>query len=206
MWNETKKLRAECPLEREATKVEQCPGSFRQRSRENWIQSKQQLAIEQPTTKINAAEWKQKSKASWLASKALREEESEVSEYKTKLIEFYRIHNPSKLNTVDKTLAQYAGKEKELFQKLEQKYVLTKGLEKRSIPLTKDSDPTVYMDISIGGKPIGRILMRLCPDLVPLTAENFRCLCTGEKGAGLYFKGSFFHRIIRGFVIQGGGI
>ena len=45
-------------------------------------------------------------------------------------------------------------------------------------------NPVVFFDITIGGSSKGRIEMELRADIVPKTAENFRCLCTGEKGIG----------------------
>ncbi|KAI9281702.1 cyclophilin-like domain-containing protein [Umbelopsis sp. AD052] len=71
-------------------------------------------------------------------------------------------------------------------------------------------NPRVFFDIDIDGQRLGRIVFELFADEVEQTAENFRALCTGEMGLGkvssmpLHYRGSIFHRIIKGFMCQGG--
>ncbi|KAH1212844.1 Peptidyl-prolyl cis-trans isomerase CYP95 [Glycine max] len=74
--------------------------------------------------------------------------------------------------------------------------------------MAKKKNPLVFMDVSIDGDPVERMVFELFYDIAPKTAENFRALCTGEKGVGpntrksLHYKGSFFHRI-KGSFAQG---
>lgn len=71
-------------------------------------------------------------------------------------------------------------------------------------PPVAAANPKVFFDVTIGDEKGGRIVMELFADVAPKTAENFRQLATHEKGFG--FKGSIFHRIIPGFMLQGGDI
>ena len=64
--------------------------------------------------------------------------------------------------------------------------------------------PVCYLDLTLDKQSIGRVEIELRNDIVPKTAENFRALCTGEKGIG--YKGTRFHRVLKGFMMQGGDV
>nr|XP_055072528.1 E3 SUMO-protein ligase RanBP2-like isoform X1 [Misgurnus anguillicaudatus] len=69
---------------------------------------------------------------------------------------------------------------------------------------SRDDNPVVFFSIAVDDEPVGRITMELFSHIVPKTAENFRALCTGEKGFG--YRDSVFHRIVPDFMCQGGDI
>merc|ERR1712004_323693 len=87
------------------------------------------------------------------------------------------------------------------------RYVLT---VKTTIMATKNDRPRVFVDLTIGNIPLGRIVFELFTEIAPKSAENFRALCTGEAGIGkttekpLHYKGCVFHRVVRNFMIQSG--
>ncbi|KFB35828.1 hypothetical protein ZHAS_00002757 [Anopheles sinensis] len=74
------------------------------------------------------------------------------------------------------------------------------------------NNPLVFFDVKVGEESVGRIVIELRADVVPKTAENFRALCTGERGIApgtgtrLHYKGSKFHRVKSLFMSQGGDI
>jgi cyclophilin family peptidyl-prolyl cis-trans isomerase len=124
--------------------------------------------------------------------------------YRDRLSEFYKQYNPSKLDTVDATLLKFQGKEEELFEKLDKKYVQTLS----KFPSPSGEGPTCFLEFEFGQEN-GRVEVKLFADKTPLAAENFRALCTGELGMGrstkpLCFRNCSMHRIVENFVIQGG--
>ena len=66
------------------------------------------------------------------------------------------------------------------------------------------TNSVVFLDININNNYIGRIEIELHNDITPLTAENFRSLCVGDKG--YTYKGCNFHRVIPNFMLQSGDI
>lgn len=76
-------------------------------------------------------------------------------------------------------------------------------------PSSSDITSNVFFDMAIDGEPVGRMTFGLFGGVVPKTTDNFRALCTGEKGTGvsgrpLHYRGSIFHRVIPQFMCQGG--
>jgi len=136
-----------------------------------------------------------------------------LNEAKVDLMSAYKHDNTNKdvrkaLVTLKKEIQKAKEKEKATFGGLFSK---PGGLyeDKKSIMQPSVNNPHVFFEIHHGGKNMGRIVMRLYADIVPKTAENFRALCTGEKGNGtldkpLHYKGCTFHRVIKDFMIQGG--
>ncbi|KAA0160124.1 hypothetical protein FNF28_05552 [Cafeteria roenbergensis] len=109
-------------------------------------------------------------------------------------------------NTLRGILAKEAARQKRMARAMFSDSMYT---DKRDIKVWRGPLPRVFFDLAIDGKTEGRVEMELRPDVAPKCSENFRALCTGEKGVGqsgkpLHYKGSSFHRIIPGFMCQGG--
>jgi len=112
---------------------------------------------------------------------------------------FQRSEQYQKTNTTTSTYQTNSGGQPPKF--------LTKYRDEENV--TSKDNPRVFFDIEVDGEKAGRIQMELFKTVNPKTAENFRALCTGEKGVGksgkpLHYKGSIFHRVIPGFMCQGG--
>ena len=112
-----------------------------------------------------------------------------------------RSNNRDKLGTVDETLRKYAGREDALFEQL---HAERSGPKPAAFLPARGEGPTCFLDITIGGVAAGRLVVEPSPIACHSPPRTSAALCTGEKGAQLAFRGSSFHRIVPGFVVQGG--
>lgn len=143
-----------------------------------------------------------------------RMQNDEFAEAKADLMEAARIEPQNveirkQLEVLKQRWAAEKQKQKSTFDGLFSKMSLY--TEKAGVRQARDISkcPRVYMDIKVGDAEPQRVVMALYNDTVPKTVENFRALCTGEKGASatgamLHYKGSKFHRVIKRFMVQGG--
>jgi len=88
-------------------------------------------------------------------------------------------------------------------------WIAARSFATPAAPAAAKKHPKVFFDVAIGKAAPRRITFELASDVTPKTCENFRALCTGEKGVGrsgkpLHYKGSIFHRIIPNFMLQAG--
>lgn len=136
-----------------------------------------------------------------------------LKESKEDLMTAYNIDNTNKdvrkaLATLKEKMAEAKTKEKQAFGGFLSKVDIYDDKKGLLVPNANGTNPHVFFDIQQGEESLGRIVMQLYKDITPTTAENFRLLCTGEKGVGkegkpLHYKGCTFHRIIKDFMVQG---